>query len=159
VFTVIANHLKSKGSGSGVNADQGDGQGASNPDRVAQAQSLVAFAAQVAAQAGDTDVLLTGDFNAYRTEDPLDVIRAAGYTEVFNPGEYSYVFEGGSGSLDHVFASPSMLPKVTGHTVWDINSVESYAYQYDGFEGLYAPNAYRASDHNPSVLGVNTSRR
>jgi predicted extracellular nuclease len=156
VFTVIANHLKSKGSGSGINADQGDGQGASNPDRVAQAQSLVAFAAQVAAKARDEDVLLTGDFNAYRTEDPLDVIRQAGFTEVFTPGEYSYVFDGGSGSLDHVFASPSMLPKVTGHTVWDINSVESYAYEYDGFEGLFAPYAYRASDHNPTLLGVDT---
>jgi uncharacterized protein len=156
VFTVIANHLKSKGSGSGINADQGDGQGASNADRVAQAQSLVAFAGQVAAKARDTDVLLTGDFNAYRTEDPLDVVRNAGFVEVFNPGEYSYVFEGTSGSLDHVFASPSMLPKISGHTVWDINSVESYAYQYDGFEALYAPYAYRASDHNPTLVGVDT---
>ena len=32
-----------------------------------------------------------------------------------------------------------MSAKVTGHTIWDINAVESYAYEYDGFEGLYAP--------------------
>jgi predicted extracellular nuclease len=44
VFTVVANHFKSKGSGSGENADQGDGQGASNPDRVRQAASLATFA-------------------------------------------------------------------------------------------------------------------
>ena len=156
VFTVIANHLKSKGSGTGVNADQGDGQGASNVDRVAQAKALVAFAGQVAQAAGDPDVLMTGDYNSYRKEDPIDVITGAGFQEVWTPGEYSYVFDGGSGSLDHVFASPSMFAKVTGHTIWDINAVESYAYEYDGFEGLYAPYAFRASDHNPTLIGVDT---
>ena len=49
-----------------------------------------------------------------------------------------------------------MFAKVTGHTIWDINAVESYAYEYDGFEGLYAPYAYRASDHNPTLVGVDT---
>jgi 5'-nucleotidase len=156
VFTVIANHLKSKGSGSGANADTGDGQGASNPDRVAQAKALVAFAARVAEAAGDPDVLLTGDFNAYRMEDPIDVVTGAGFQEVWTPGEYSYVYQGGSGSLDHVFASPSMAAKITGHTVWDINAVEPYAYEYDGYEPLFAPYAYRASDHNPTVIGVDT---
>ena len=156
-FSVIANHLKSKGSGSGVNADTGDGQGASNADRVRQARVVAAFAAKVAATSGDDDVLLTGDFNAYRNEDPLDVLRAAGLTEVYTPGEFSYVFDGASGSLDHVFATASMLPKVTGHTIWDINAVESAAYQYTGYEGLFAPYPYRASDHNPTLIGVATS--
>ena len=156
VFTVIANHLKSKGSGSGANADSGDGQGASNADRVAQAHSLMDFAAQVAEAAGDPDVLLTGDFNAYRMEDPIDVVTGAGFQEVWTPGEYSYVFDGGSGSLDHVFASPTMAARITGHTIWDINAVESFAYEYDGYEPLYAPYAYRASDHNPTVIGVDT---
>jgi 5'-nucleotidase len=155
VFTVIANHLKSKGSPCGRPSDDPQ-QGNCNGDRVAQAQALMAFAASVATAAGDPDVLLTGDFNSYRLEDPLDVVRDAGYREVFTEGEYSYVFGGASGSLDHVFASPTMLPQVTGHTIWDINAVESYAYQYDGYEGLYAPYAFRASDHNPTLIGVDT---
>ena len=29
-------------------------------------------------------------------------------------------------------------------------------YEYGGFEGLYAPYAYRASDHNPTLVGVDT---
>ena len=67
------------------------------------------------------------------------------------------MFQGGSGSLDHVFASASMLPKVTGHTIWDINATESFAYEYDAtYEGLFAPYPYRASDHNPTVIGVDT---
>nr|WP_281371884.1 ExeM/NucH family extracellular endonuclease [Modestobacter versicolor] len=159
VFTIIANHLKSKGSGTGENADAGDGQGASNPDRVEQATVLVDFAARVAAAAGDPDVLLTGDFNAYRYEDPIDVVVAAGYTDmgpVLAPDQYSYVFDGGSGSLDHVFASGSMVPKLTGLGVWDINAVESFAYEYDGYEPLFAPYPYRASDHNPTLVGLAT---
>jgi 5'-nucleotidase len=75
---------------------------------------------------------------------------------VLAPGEYSYVFDGGSGSLDHVFASPSMRAKLTGLGVWDVNAVESYAYEYDGYEPLYASYPYRASDHNPTLIGIST---
>lgn len=118
------------------------------------------FAAQVAEGTGDPDVLLTGDFDAYRFEDPIDVVAGAGYTDitpVLAPDQYSYVFDGGSGSLDHVFASPSMVQKLTGLGVWDINAVESFAYEYDGYDPLYAPYQYRASDHNPTVFGVATA--
>jgi predicted extracellular nuclease len=159
-FTIIANHLKSKGSGAGPgNIDNGDGQGASNADRVAQARVLVGFAAQLVEETGDPDVLLTGDFNAYRNEDPIRAVTEAGYTDmapVLAPGQYSYVFDGGSGSLDHVFASRSIRTRLTGLGVWDINAVESFAYEYDGYEPFYAPDPYRASDHNPTVFGLST---
>ena len=146
----------SKGSSCGKASDDPQ-QGNCNGDRVAQAQALVAFAHQVAEAAGDPDVLLMGDFNSYRHEDPVHAIEAAGYTDYRTDGEYSYVFQGGSGSLDHVFASPTMLPKLTGHTIWDINAVEPFAYEYDAsYEGLYAPYPYRASDHNPTLIGVDT---
>lgn len=157
-FSVIANHFKSKGSGSGAgNTDIGDGQGRSNADRVAQARSLVDFAATVADAAGDPDVIMVGDVNAYSQEDPVDVIRAAGFTDLVAaraPGEHSYVFGGRSGSLDHSFASPSLAAKVTGVDVWEANAVESAAYQYDGSPALYAADAFRASDHNPEVVGL-----
>ncbi|MEU2347877.1 ExeM/NucH family extracellular endonuclease [Modestobacter sp. NPDC049651] len=160
-FTVIANHLKSKG-GSGAtgdNADTGSGAGAYNGDRVRQARALVDFAAAVARDTGDPDVLLTGDFNSYAEEDPIDVVTAAGFTDlgpVLAPGRYSYVFDGGSGSLDHALASASLAGKVTGLDVWDVDAVESAAYQYDGREELYTPDPYRASDHDPIVLGLRT---
>ncbi|NYJ08946.1 ExeM/NucH family extracellular endonuclease [Petropleomorpha daqingensis] len=158
VFSVIANHLKSKGSSCGTGNDDPSvgGAGNCNGARVAQATVLRDFAATVAQESGDPDVLLTGDFNSYRYEPPLDVLRDAGFQEVWTPGEYSYVFDGGSGSLDHVFATSSMYPKITGHTIWDINAVESFAYEYDGAESLYAPYPYRASDHNPTVVGLRT---
>lgn len=124
---------------------------------MAQATSLVGFAAQVADTIGDPDVMLVGDFNAYSKEDPIDVIRSAGYVDLgptLDPGDHSYVFDGTAGSLDHLFASPSLATKVTGVDTWNINAEESYAYQYDGYPGLYAPDPYRASDHNPQLAGL-----
>jgi hypothetical protein len=114
----------------------------------------VAFAAERAAVAGDPDVLLTGDFNSYRFEDPVDVVTAAGWVEPPTSGGATYVFDGGSGSLDHVFASPSLAAKITGHAIWDVNAAESSAYQYDGEPELYSPSPYRASDHNPTLVGI-----
>lgn len=162
-FTVVVNHFKSKGSGAGAgNTDSGDGQGKSNADRVAQARSLVTFAAGVQARAKSPDVLLVGDFNAYTKEDPLDVLRAAGYVDVGATrakGDPSYVFDGGSGSLDHVFATPSAARRITCMDVWNVNAEESAAYQYDApFPTLYAQTPYRSSDHNPAVVGLTLRR-
>ncbi|HWH30858.1 MAG TPA: ExeM/NucH family extracellular endonuclease, partial [Mycobacteriales bacterium] len=156
-FTVVANHFKSKSPGSpiGDNVDSGDGQGAWNGDRVRQARSLAAFAARLAER--DPDVLLLGDLNAYSQEDPVEVLREAGYSslgERLDPGRYSYVFDDESGSLDHAMSSPSLTPKVTDLAHWSINAVESFAYQYSGDPALYAADAYRSSDHDPIVLGL-----
>ncbi len=162
-FTVVANHFKSKGSGSGTgNVDSGDGQGASNADRVQQAESLAAFTEQLRASSGDEDVLLMGDFNAYTQEDPMVVLYRAGYTDLgseFDEERYSYVFDDMSGSLDHALATDALTAKVTGVAHWNINSVESFAYQYVGDPALYAPDPYRSSDHDPLVLGIDLEER
>jgi predicted extracellular nuclease len=71
-FAVVVNHFKSKGCGdvSGVNVDQGDGQGCWNALRVEQAEALLAFIEEVQVQSGVQDVLVLGDLNAYGEEDP-----------------------------------------------------------------------------------------
>ena len=158
-FTVVANHFKSKGSSdsaTGDNADTGDGQGAFNGDRVRQARSLAAFVETLKADSGSEDVLLLGDFNSYTQEDPLRVLYDAGYVNLNTTGEASYVFAGESGSLDHAVASASLAQRVTGVDVWQINATESYAFQYDGHPAFYAADPYRASDHNPIVVGLDT---
>ncbi len=155
-FTVVANHFKSKSGGGAAGANLDQGQGAYNADRVGQAQALAAWTPVLRERSRDEDVLLLGDFNAYTLEDPLDVLRAAGYDELEStttPGESSYVFGGESGSLDHALASASMAAKVTGVDVWGINAPESPAYQYDGLEALYDDDQFRASDHDPVVVG------
>ncbi|SDS94104.1 hypothetical protein SAMN04488543_2690 [Friedmanniella luteola] len=163
-FTVVANHFKSKSPGAptGDNVDTGDGQGEWNGDRRRQAASLAAFSEQLQDASGDPDVLLLGDLNAYTREDPIQVLRDAGYTdpgETLDPGRYSYVFDAGSGSLDHALASASLRGKVTDLTHWNINSVESFAYQYTGDPALYAADPYRSSDHDPVLLGVDLVER
>ncbi|WP_233559110.1 ExeM/NucH family extracellular endonuclease [Micromonospora radicis] len=156
-FVVVTNHFKSKsGAGTGDNADTGDGQGGWNGDRVRQATALAAFVDQVKADSGTENVLLLGDFNSYTHEDPMQVLYGKQYRNLNDTGRTSYVFGGESGSLDHALASPSLVERVTGVDVWQINAVESYAFQYDGLADFYAPDPYRASDHNPLVVGIDT---
>ncbi len=157
-FTVVANHMKSKSSSdsaTGDNADTGDGQGAFNGDRVRQAASLTAFIDALKTSSGSDDVIVLGDFNAYTHEDPMQVFYDDEMLAISN-GEPSYVFGGESGSLDHAVATPSLAQRVTGVDTWQINSHESFAFQYDGHPAFYAPDPYRASDHNPKVIGLNT---
>lgn len=162
-FLIIVNHFKSKGSGTGEDADQGDGQGSSNASRVRQAASLVAFAESEQQRADTELVFLTGDFNAYSKEDPVRVIEDAGYVNV--PAEHgadpTYQFGGQMGSLDHVFASSAATERVTGADVWTINAEESIAREYSRFNQnvtqLYDTSPYRASDHNPALIGMSTS--
>jgi 5'-nucleotidase len=157
-FTVIANHMKSKSpsdTATGDNADAGDGQGQFNGDRIRQAHSLITFVDQLKASSGSDDVMILGDFNSYTQEDPMKVFYDADFEDVSN-GEASYVFGGESGSLDHAVATPSLAAKVTGVDVWQINSHESFAFEYDGHPAFYQPNPYRASDHNPKVIGIST---
>ncbi len=157
-FIAIVNHFKSKGSGSGENADQGDGQGASNADRVEQANALVDFSDELQDELGTTDVFLIGDFNAYTMEDPAVVITDAGYVDQGSKtGKYTYSFSGQSGSLDHIYASPSADAKVSGVDIWNINSGESVALEYSRYNynatNFYDESAYRSSDHDPVVVG------
>ncbi|MFY1696595.1 MULTISPECIES: ExeM/NucH family extracellular endonuclease [unclassified Solwaraspora] len=158
-FTVVVNHFKSKsasGSPTGDNADAGDGQGAYNGDRTRQAAALAAFVTGLTEATGSDDVLLLGDFNSYTQEDPMRILYDADYVNLNDTGRSTYVFGGESGSLDHALASPSLAARVTGADVWQINAVESYAFQYDGFPAFYDAGPYRASDHNPMVIGLAT---
>ncbi len=163
-FTVIVNHFKSKGSApaSGPNADAGDGAGGWNADRTAQARALVAFAEELKTSRRTDKVLLAGDFNSYDQEDPIRVLHEAGYTGLAPEDQYSYAFGGMVGSLDHVLASPAALETVTGSDVWEINAHESVGFEYSRHNHnaveLYAADPYRASDHNPEVVGLQLGR-
>ncbi|MGZ4487509.1 MAG: ExeM/NucH family extracellular endonuclease [Nocardioides sp.] len=155
-FGVIVNHFKSKGSG----VDDGTGQGNANPDRVAQADALAAFADQFTADRGISKLFLTGDFNAYSHEDPVQELESKGYTNLHSdqPDEYSYNYGGMDGSLDHVFANAAALADVTGVDIWNNNADESVAWEYSrtnyNVTDFYQPNQFRASDHDPEVIGI-----
>ena len=77
-FTVIVNHLKSKGSACADigDPDVGDGQGNCNVTRTNAAKALVDWAATDPTGSGDPDFLIIGDLNSYAMEDPIDAIKA-----------------------------------------------------------------------------------
>jgi uncharacterized protein len=164
-FILNINHLKSKGSACSA-PDAGDGQGNCNQVRVNAATALVNWLATDPTGTGETDILLMGDYNAYAKEDPITVIKNAGYTNLIEsylgPNAYSYVFDGQSGYLDHALGSAAIVSQVTGVGDYHINADEPTVLDYnDDFKSpgqiisLYAPDQFRVSDHDPVIVGLN----
>jgi predicted extracellular nuclease len=166
IFTVAVNHLKSKSSDCDAigDPDTGDGSGNCNLTRKAAAEALVDWLAGDPTGSGDGDFLIIGDLNSYDKEDPIDVLLAGGYTDLVSlyQGEYaySYVYDGQVGYLDHALVNSDLLAEVTGTTVWHINADEPDLIDYDmtfkedAQDALYAPDAYRSSDHDPVIIGL-----
>ncbi len=167
-FTVAVNHFKSKGSSCNDVGDPntGDGSGNCNLTRTAAAEALVDWLASDPTGSNDDDFIVIGDLNAYDKEGPIDALIAGGYTDLVADfkGEdaYSYVFNGQTGYLDHALASPSLSEQVTGTTEWHINADEPNILDYDtsfkkdAQDALYAPDAFRSSDHDPVIVGLDT---
>jgi hypothetical protein len=176
VLTVAVNHLKSKGSDCNHvgDPDTGDGQGNCNLTRLGAAQALVDWLESDPTGSGDPDFLIIGDLNSYDKEDPIDAILAGSddsagtsddYTDLsaFFNGElaYSFVFDGQLGYLDYALGSASLTAQVTGVTEWHINADEPDLLDYNtdfkqpAQQALYEPNAFRSSDHDPVIVGLN----
>lgn len=168
-FLVVANHFKSKGSCPDPadpdydgNFDAGDGQGCWNLKRMQQAEALLGFAETDLAPL-DPDILFVGDYNAYGAEDPIAVLTDGGLVNqvaAFVPeaDRYSYVFDGTAGYLDHALSTASATSQITGVGFWHINADETSVIDYNTeFKtvDLYEPHQYRASDHDPVILGLN----
>lgn len=165
-FTVCVNHFKSKsvGSASGLNADQGDGQGAWNLLRTQQATALASWLATNPTGSADPDKLIIGDLNAYAKENPITTLLGAGYLnalEIFEGvGGYSYVFDGEVGHLDHALTSAALFPQVVAAGTWHNNSPEPLVLDYNLEDKSAAQQAvnngplndgntpWRASDHD-----------
>ncbi|MFQ6005936.1 MAG: ExeM/NucH family extracellular endonuclease [Woeseia sp.] len=168
ILTVAVNHLKSKGSScsSVGDPDLNDGQGNCNATRTGAAAALADWLAGDPTASGDPDVLIIGDLNAYLQEDPVTTLEAAGYDNLLEnfvgPGSYSFVFAGQAGALDHALASASLVSQVSGVAEWHINADEPAVLDYNLefgrdpaiFDGT---TPYRASDHDPVVVGLNPS--
>lgn len=169
-FSVVVNHFKSKSScpSSGVDADQGDGQGCWNVQRTEQASALRTYIQALQTSSGDTDVIVIGDLNAYGKEDPILDFTANGYVDQvarFSDFDYSYVFDGEAGYIDHALATASLNGQITGAAHWRINADEPSIIDYNlefkqpacGTCGpdYYSNTVYRSSDHDPVVIGLN----
>ncbi|OSZ80697.1 hypothetical protein CAP36_05445 [Chitinophagaceae bacterium IBVUCB2] len=171
-FNFVVNHFKSKGGcpGSGVDADQLDGQSCWNNRRKLQADALLDFfntpTTGVIAASGTNRIITVGDYNAYYEEDPMDILRAGGYTVTSSGTSYSYLFGGQLGSLDHAVVSSSLAGSVTGIAKWNTNSVEPSYLDYNDaistnggdpvnpWAATYTPSQWRASDHDAILMGL-----
>ena len=165
-FTVVVNHLKSKGSAcTPDDPDAFDGQGNCNGTRTAAAEALVDWLATDPTESGDDDVLVIGDLNAYAMEDPISALVEGGYTNLIDAflgsEAYSFVFQGQSGYLDHALATESLVDQVTGAGEWHVNADEPIVLDYNTefksanhVDTLYAPDQYRSSDHDPLAVAI-----
>jgi hypothetical protein len=159
----VVNHLKSKGSGCGEGDDDPE-QGSCNLTRTLAVQELLRWLDTDPTGSGDSDFMVIGDLNAYDKEDPIDVLIDAGYTDLAAEfgGEYaySYVFNGQLGYLDYALANESMMSFVSGATIWHTNADEPDILDYDTRfkkppqQALWEPNEFRASDHDPVIVGL-----
>ena len=154
-FLFSVNHFKAKSSGSGLNADQGDGQGGYNYARVQEANSLLSNYGIDKDYYGDKDILIMGDLNAYAMEDPITVLKEGGMIDLHRAfhadSSYSYVYRGYAGYLDHALCNSTLYPQVTGMVAYHINSDESDSYTYDKSNDQ---TMFRCSDHDPVIVGL-----
>ncbi|MBB2915065.1 hypothetical protein FHS43_006385 [Streptosporangium becharense] len=159
-FTVMVNHFKSKrcDDATGPDTDQGDGQSCYNARRILQSKATLGLIDSLELP----NPMVLGDLNAYGEEDPIDTLEAGGLSSVTKkfvpaPLRYSYLFDGLSGELDHAMVGKQLLKRVTGATIWHINSDESRITDYNteyNPPGLYRPDAFRSSDHDPVIVGL-----
>lgn len=170
-FAVVVNHWKSKGGcdeADPSNADRGDLQGCWNALRVEAARALSDWLDAEKTLWGDEDVLIVGDLNSYAFEDPIRLLGERGYPRIESnddpDNDYSFVYNGYSGSLDHVLASPSMRLQIEAVQTWHINADELQQFDYNIDQrskterALYQADPYRSSDHDPIIVGINPSK-
>jgi len=164
-FTVLALHLKSKGSNCDGDGDPdiGDGQGNCSATRAMAAAAMIDWIATDPTSSGDADYLVTGDFNTHTMGDAIVLLESVGYINVagsiIGASAYSFEFDGQLGALDHALATPSLAQQVVDAIEWHINADEAQLNNYNLEFGrdptLFDPTSpYRASDHDPLIIGI-----
>jgi predicted extracellular nuclease len=128
------------------------GEAATEPRRSAQAAWNVTIIDQVRAASPLAEVIILGDLNSFYDSAPLDILRQAGLHHVYEwfarPREYTYIFEGVSQNLDHIFVSNELFDLIS-----DVNVLH-----LDADYALPSPedeSPLRKSDHDPVIAAFN----
>ena len=161
---VSINHFKSKGSACEEDRSGYDSGGAGNCNltRLAMAEAMMDwFEAEGFA---DLPLVVLGDLNSYAMEDPIQAMVERGYTDLdrkySGTSAYSYVFDGRAGYLDYAMANAAASELVVDTQTWHINadepSILDYTMQFKQHteQELWSPHAYRSSDHDPVIVGL-----
>lgn len=159
-FMVSVNHFKSKGGCQNAdmhedeagNANQNDGQACWNAARLQSAQLLQQWLGDLQQQQNEDNILIIGDLNAYRMEQPIQALTRNGWIDLVSRFHsmplYSYRYRGQIGTLDYALASPALLPRVANAWYWNVNA-DASARQLQRWQ----PGA-RFSDHDPVVVDL-----
>ena len=165
-FIVAVNHFKSKGS-SCDNITLPDGsQDITDPNGQRNCNGMRLLAAETLSEwvnqqyAGQSAILL-GDFNAYAMEDLIRKMAENGFDSLFSTDNYSFIFDGQSGELDHLLVNETLAGRVKAADIWHINADEAptldYNYRFKPESKLndwYRDNAFRSSDHDPAYVDI-----
>ena len=123
--------------------------------RLASAKKMSAWVKTITSSARTSNILILGDMNAYRNEDPINAIRDAGFTELMDKEQvnkeqgqaYSFVYFGQHGTLDYAFSSDALLPNVEQAFIWNVNAALP--------PNMSLPKPWlRFSDHAPVVVDI-----
>ena len=148
----VVNHFNSKGGDYPLFGRFQPAVLTSEAQRIQQAQALHDFVDSALTLDPNANVIALGDFNDFEWSAPMRTLTGAssGNPEVLldlatlykEPAErYSYVFEGNSQELDHIYVSPALL---------------GYEVAYDAVH-VNAEFADQLSDHDPIIASIGFS--
>jgi hypothetical protein len=124
------------------------GVSATEPRRNAQAAWNVSVMESILKENPDALIAVIGDLNSFYDSTPIDTLRSAGLNHVFEidpDGKwYSYIFEGGSQTLDHILVTVDLFDLLRRVDVLHVNA--DFAPPMVGDE-----SPQRKSDHDPVI--------
>jgi predicted extracellular nuclease len=104
---------------------------------------------------GTDNIIVLGDMNAWRNEDPIRLFRDFGYIELVEQlsglPQHSFLYWGQIGTLDYAFASSALAEYARKAEIWNINA--SWP------QKMEQPQPWlRASDHDPVIVDLDFSQ-
>ncbi|MBM7698822.1 endonuclease/exonuclease/phosphatase family protein [Kurthia huakuii] len=141
---VIVNHWNSKGGDTPLFGQVQPVKLASEVQRQQIAEVVSNFVGDVLAKNPQANIISVGDYNDFQFSEPLQMFERAGMTNLIHKvpknERYTYVYQGNSQVLDHIFVSDNLK---NGAKI-DIVHVNAD----------FTEQAGRASDHDPLVTQV-----
>lgn len=174
LFTIVVQHLKSKGSAcdedSPVTSDHLEGEGNCGYTRLKHVQQLLEWLEENPTGEDTDQYILLGDFNSHRNDRSIkEFTESAGFISLADRDiaePFSYVYDGSFSTLDYFLISPNLNNSCGNAYEWHINSPESALIDYQSTQYSYPAaceskpasyfditTPYRGSDHDP-MLGV-----
>jgi len=144
-LTVIVNHWKSKGGDESINVVR----------RTYQAEHVAALVQARLGADPDAHIVVLGDLNDYYESGPVEILQEQTAPSLLHSSDYlspadryTYIFNGGSQTLDHILYSRGMQAAFAGIDPLHIDA------DFPVYAEMDPTTVYRASDHDPVVLTI-----